>query len=40
LVQKLIEMHQGKLHIKSAQGQGTTVSLFLPKARVLGPTVS
>jgi PAS domain S-box-containing protein len=35
LVQKLIEMHQGKLHIKSAPGEGTTVSLFLPRERVL-----
>jgi PAS domain S-box-containing protein len=40
LVQKLMDMHQGKLHIKSAEGRGTTVSLFLPKARVLAPTVS
>ena len=36
LVQKLIEMHQGKLHIKSALGLGTTVSLFLPKERIVG----
>jgi signal transduction histidine kinase len=35
LVQKLMDMHQGKLHIKSAEGRGTTVSLFLPKARIV-----
>ena len=35
LVQKLMDMHQGKLHIQSAEGRGTTVSLFLPKARVV-----
>ncbi len=35
LVQKLMDMHQGKLHIKSAEGLGTTVSLFLPKARIV-----
>jgi signal transduction histidine kinase len=35
LVQKLMDMHQGKLRIQSAEGLGTTVSLFLPKARVV-----
>lgn len=35
LVQKLMDMHQGKLHIQSAEGRGTTVSLFLPKVRVV-----
>jgi signal transduction histidine kinase len=35
LVQKLMDMHQGKLHIKSGEGRGTTVSLFLPKARIV-----
>jgi PAS domain S-box-containing protein len=35
LVQKLMDMHQGKLRIQSAEGLGTTVSLFLPKARIV-----
>ena len=35
LAQRLVELHGGKLEIESAPGQGTTVTVFLPRRRVL-----
>ncbi|HTS93671.1 MAG TPA: HAMP domain-containing sensor histidine kinase [Stellaceae bacterium] len=35
LTKAMVEMHQGQLHIHSARGQGTTVTLQFPKSRLV-----
>ena len=40
LVKSLVELHGGTLHIESARGLGTTVTLSFPAARVIVPAVS
>jgi hypothetical protein len=33
----MIELHGGKLELKSALGLGTTATLVFPKSRIVGP---
>jgi PAS domain S-box-containing protein len=37
LVKKLIELHGGRVAIASSVGEGTTVTLYLPRERLLAP---
>tara|TARA_B100000513_G_scaffold159079_1_gene76550 strand:- start:497 stop:691 length:195 start_codon:yes stop_codon:yes gene_type:complete len=37
LVKSLIDLHGGHITIDSTPGKGTTVRVFLPKARIINP---
>lgn len=38
LVRKLIELHEGRVEMRSAPGQGTTVTCYLPVRSIAAPT--